>query len=102
VPQYNACGIGNTDNVTVQRFYEYWDRPAFVTITIMTEDETSKKLERIIVEALQTPMAHPDPSAALRELIVICQSLNERIGRLENQQHRAPENRGGSSPMSRG
>jgi hypothetical protein len=68
----------------------------------MTEDETSKRLERIIVEARQTPMAHADPSAALRELIVICQSLNERIGQLEKKQHPAPENRGGSSPMSRG
>ena len=68
----------------------------------MTEDETSRKLEKIIVEASETPLAQTDPASALRDLLVIVQSMNERIGRLEKQQRPAPDNRGGPAPMSRG
>jgi hypothetical protein len=62
----------------------------------MTEDETSKKLEKIIVEASDTPLAHTDPASALRDLVVICQSLNERIGQLEKE--RFGKQRGGAPP----
>jgi hypothetical protein len=73
----------------------------------MTEDETSKKLEKIIVSASETPLAHTDPASALRDLLVIIQSMNERIGELEKARYAAPEKRPpvsppGSPPMSRG
>ena len=57
----------------------------------MTEIETAKKLEKIIVEASETPMPGTDPASALRDLIVICQSMNERIARLEKDMMRKPD-----------